>query len=136
SRGALDVAEAHGRKNLAVGERLLRQAAEFDFFQAVRLLEWMAWEADSSGAIVRQPVGEDHRPAEEIVRFRVPPTFGFASAEIVGLKVPPDSAEGRLDHPLEMSVAFLGLVGSIGELPQHYTSEAIARGQNQDLALR
>jgi type VI secretion system protein ImpH len=132
----LDVAEAGGRKDPAIADQLFKRAGDFDFFQAVRLLEWMAWEAAVAGQSPRRPVGEDHRPADELVHFHVPVTFGFASSSIVGLKRRPAAQDKGPLRPLDMHVAFMGLIGASGELPQHYTSEAISRGQNQDYALR
>ena len=126
--------QADRRANPAVSERLLERACEFDFFQAVRLLEWMAWEAQSQRASSRAPVGEDARPDRELVRFRVPPTTGFAASAIGSLYDPGPSASGD-GQPLELTVSFLGLIGPSGVLPLHYSAETITRNQNQDRAL-
>lgn len=130
------MAQTDRRANPAVSERLLARACEFDFFQAVRLLEWMAWEAESQGQPPRAPVGEDGRPDRELVRFRVPPTTGFAAAAVGTLTDPSQSASGTPGQPLELSVSFLGLIGASGVLPLHYSAETISRSQNQDRALQ
>jgi len=119
-----------------LSERLLARACEFDFFQAVRLLEWMAWEAESQGQPARAPVGEDGRPDRELVRFRVPPTTGFAAAAVGTLTDPSQSASGTPGQPLELTISFLGLIGASGVLPLHYSAETISRSQNQDRALQ
>ncbi len=127
---------ADRRANPAVSERLRARTWEFDFFQTVRLLEWMAWEAASRGEALRASVGEDARPDRELVRFRVPPTTGFAAAAVGTLTDPSQLAGGTPGQPLELTVSFLGLIGASGVLPLHYSAEAIARGQNQDRALQ
>lgn len=130
------MADALRREEAGVSRRLLAQAWEFDFFQAVRLLERMAWEeALASGRPPRAGVGEDGKAADEVVRFRVPATSAFPSAAISGLSVVDSFSGGLGNRPAEMQVSFLGLIGPSGVLPQHYTSEAIARSQNQDHAL-
>ena len=116
----------------ALSERLASRPWEFDFFQAVRLLEWIAWEnAAEQGAQARAGVGEDAKAADEVVRFQVPATSAFPAAAVSDLKVPP----GGQPRPAEMKVTFLGLIGPSGVLPQHYTSEAISRSHSQDHAL-
>jgi type VI secretion system protein ImpH len=126
--------QADRRENPALSERLWSRTCEFEFFQAVRLLEWIAWEARAPGAPAAAAVGEDARPDEELVRFRVPVTTAFPAAALgtlsTGLKT--DSLRAR---PPELSISFLGLVGSSGVLPHHYSTEAIARAHNQDRAL-
>ncbi len=128
------MAQTHGRKHPPVAERLAEQTYEFDFFQAVRLLEWIAWETKSRGEPTTAPIGEDARPNEEMVRFRVAAGASFPAAAMgslvrrsLGTNAPP--------LPAELSVSFLGLIGPSGVLPHHYTTEAIARRQNQDPAL-
>jgi type VI secretion system protein ImpH len=134
------MAQTDRRENPAIGDRLAERAWEFDFFQAVRLLEWMAWEAKSQGQPARAPVGEDARPDEELVRFRVPASTGFSSGAVESLRGPLAS---RADSPLaereghipELTVSFLGLIGASGVLPHHYSTEAIGRLHEKDPAL-
>jgi type VI secretion system protein ImpH len=121
--------QADRRKNPAVAERLAERAWEFDFFQAVRLLEWIAWEAKARGQPARAPVGEDARPDEELVRFRVPASTAFPAAPVGTLR------EHAAAAAPELTVSFLGLIGASGVLPHHYSAEAIAREHDQDPAL-
>jgi type VI secretion system protein ImpH len=81
---------------------------EFDFFQAVRLLERFAPK--------RMPIGLDGPPAEEVARFRAHLSMAFPPSQIVALDPP---AEER-PNPL-LTVTFLGLYGPSGVLPTHYT---------------
>jgi type VI secretion system protein ImpH len=130
------MADEVGGAGPPLSERLRQRPWEFDFFQAVRLLEWLAFEqAAEQQAPPRAGVGEDARPADEVVRFQVPATSAFPAAAVSDLKLPALDPRGRGTRPAEMKVTFLGLIGPSGVLPQHYTSEAIARTQNQDHAL-
>ena len=128
------MADAVGGASPPLSERLRLRPWEFDFFQAVRLLEWMAWEqAESARASPLAGIGEDARPADEIVRFQVPATSAFPAAAVSDLSLA--AQPGSPSRPAEMKVAFLGLIGPSGVLPQHYTSDAIARTHNHDHAL-
>ncbi|HEY3968276.1 MAG TPA: type VI secretion system baseplate subunit TssG [Planctomycetaceae bacterium] len=125
------MAEAGRQPGAALSDQLFREPWRFEFFQAVRLLEWLAWERAQAGAESRAPVGHDERPQHECVRFRVPPSRGFPASEIASLvETTPDAAP-------EMEVNFLGLVGPSGVLPQHYTELVIQRLRRyKDSALR
>jgi type VI secretion system protein ImpH len=100
-----------------VAEHLFREFYEFDFFQAVRLLEMM----DPR----RAPVGRDVDPAVEAVRFRSHLSTSFPPSHVQGLVDPftnPPPNEPRAPHTVPiMSVAFLGLTGPQGAMPVHYT---------------
>lgn len=103
-------------------DRLLDDATQFDFFQAVWLLERMDAE--------RRPVGFDGAPSGEVVRFRAHQSLSFPPSSVYDLK----SADGAQGHAAEnlrlplaaaaqprMTVTFMGLTGSSGVLPRHYT---------------
>jgi type VI secretion system protein ImpH len=92
----------------SVRDRLLAEPYEFDFFQAVRVME-RVWPG-------RRPVGRDSPPDAEVARFRPHLTLSFPPSQIVGLD-PPDE-----DRPVHLvTVTFLGLYGTTGVLPVHYT---------------
>jgi len=92
----------------AVGRRLFAAPYEFDFFQAVRVLERMFPR--------RQTIGRRAPPADEVVRFRAHQSVAFPPSVITELLAP----DAGLPVPL-MSVTFLGLTGPSGALPTHYT---------------
>lgn len=126
------MASASGRNGTAVNQQLFREPWKFDFFQAVRLLERIARERSrGSSDPPLYPVGRDRRADEEVVRFRSTPSFSFSSAQIV--KLAPGADPGA---PAEMQIAFLGLIGAAGVLPQHYTQLVIDRVREKDVALR
>ena len=89
-------------------EHLVAAPYEFDFFQAVRLLERIVPTA--------KPVGLDAAPEKEVVRFRSHLTLAFPPSSIYSI----EAADEFRPVPL-MTVTFLGLYGTSGVLPTHYT---------------
>lgn len=85
---------------------LLDDPQSFTFFQAVRLLQRMHPDGER--------VGGFGRPEEEVVRFSVNPSLGFPAGEIQDLDLDPSG-------DADMEVNFMGLVGSQGVLPTHYS---------------
>jgi type VI secretion system protein ImpH len=92
----------------------------FEFFQAVRLLERL--HAD------RESVGQFSVPASEAVRFRAHASTVFPASEIQSLR---DSDGERAD----MEVNFMGLFGPLGVLPLYYTELIAERARVRDTAL-
>jgi len=78
-------------------------------------------------------VGHDYAPHSEVVRFRALPSHSFPPAEITSF-LPSDQPPGQA--PAEMTVSFLGLIGPVSALPQHYTQTVIDRLRMKDHALR
>ena len=89
-------------------EKLESEFFEFDFFQAVRLLERMFPE--------RVPVGLDGPPADEIARFRAHLSMAFPPSQIIALDPQDDERPNHL-----FTITFFGLYGPSGVLPAHYT---------------
>lgn len=102
--------------------RLLDRPQEFDFFQAVTLLERLRPE--------RAPVGEFADPHDEVVRFETPSAVGFPASQILGLE------DGKDDDPARMVVNFFGLTGPQGTLPLDYSLYASSRSRVGDYALK
>ncbi len=127
--------------HLALLEKALGEhPTSFSFFQAVRLLERLRPR--------RVSVGGWGDPADEVVRFGVPPSFGFPVGEIHSLNLsegepPPADAPGaerwEEEEPLgagraRMLVNFMGLIGPSGVLPHEYTKLVADRTRAKDLA--
>jgi type VI secretion system protein ImpH len=110
---------------------LREEPYRFDFFQAVRLLERIHRE--------RKPVGRaGTEPERETVRFRTrvslqfPPSQIYSIAERNGAR----PEENRDEDPQQqMTVAFMGLTGPLGVLPQYYTELLMERVRYKDTAL-
>ena len=107
-----------------LNQELFDRPFEFDFFQAVRLLEKMFPELAA--------VGRDELPAREVVRFRSRATLDFPASEIYELR---ESFDERDARKLEMFVNFIGALGVNGVLPSNYTELVIERARYRDTAL-
>jgi type VI secretion system protein ImpH len=92
----------------SLARRLFEESYDFDFFQAVRLLQRM-----EPG---RVRVGRSGPPQAEAVRFRARISLSFPPSAIYELRRPTSS----LPVPV-MVQAFMGLTGPSGVLPRHYT---------------
>ena len=106
-----------------VEEALYAHGGAFDFYQAVRLLEWTA------GA--GRGVGQGADPAREAVRFRAAVDLAFPASEVVAVERPADG-----HGPATMTVAFLGLAGAHGPLPMPLTERVLERLAEGDTAGR
>lgn len=94
---------------------LLAAPQRFGFFQAVRLLEqWLAG-ASQSG---------EPQPGTPQLRYRNRLSLAFPPGEISRI----DESGGHLD----ITPAFMGLLGSSGTLPHHYTERIAAHEQRED----
>jgi type VI secretion system protein ImpH len=101
------MAAGNGNADRSVAARLLAEPYQFDFFQAVSLLERMRPEATS--------VGEGVNADREAVRFEAEPSLDFPASEISGIE-----HSARKTAPSVMRVAFLTLAGVQGPLPRPY----------------
>jgi type VI secretion system protein ImpH len=92
---------------MTVTEQLFAEGFAFDFFQAVRLLG----RVDPR----RRPVGVTAAPRDEIVRFRAWLSLNFPSSRGIY------EIQRVSDGPPQMTETFMGLTGTQGVLPRHYT---------------
>ena len=104
----------------SVRKLLEKEPWNFQFFQAVRLLEKFLPERERVGGFVQ--------PGREVVRFRAHPSAVFPASEIQGLD---SSADVR-----GMTVNFMGLIGPLGVLPLYYTELVMERSRIKDHAMR
>jgi type VI secretion system protein ImpH len=95
-----------------VVDYLFAQPYDFDFFQAVRLLERL-----NPG---RVPVGKGARPDLEVVRFKTWQSLNFPASSIYGLDKPAEP-----NRPAPMVITFMGMTGSSGVLPRIYTERIL-----------
>lgn len=106
-------------------QSLFEEPFEFEFFQAVRLLEKLYPE--------RLPVGSEAMPSDEVVRFRSRVGLDFPSSEIHQIERVNEHDEA--DARLEMMVNFMGMVGVSGVMPTHYTELVLDRIRHRDTSL-
>jgi len=103
-----------------VEESLFSEPYTFDFFQAMRVLNWL-----QPG---RSPVGRHTNPQTEVVRFGANPILYFPPSAIHSLSKRPG------DAPL-MVVNFMGLIGPLGALPNYLTDLISSRLRAKDTTL-
>ncbi len=122
------------RNSTGLIDQLFENPHRFEFFQAVRLLD--AWLKDTEDA------GVDLLPRQ--LRFRNSTALSFPPSEIEALKILTREAEhdegldGRASiDSIEVTPAFMGLLGLSGALPLVYTEQIVQRElRHKDFAAR
>jgi type VI secretion system protein ImpH len=104
-----------------LAELLAREPYQFEFFQAVRLLERFSPD--------RKPVGRFVKPSTEVARFGAHPSLNFPASQI-------QSIQQRPGQPPFVEVNFMGLTGPLGLLPHAYTELMRERIRQKDTAFR
>lgn len=108
---------------------LLARPRRFSFFQAVRLLEREARCRNAKGGKESvYPVGEDHDPRQEAIRFRSTAQLNFPATEILAAERAEDGPDAR--RRSTVTVGFFGLTGALGAMPESY-SDLVQRGVRQ-----
>lgn len=111
------------RTHPAVAEDLYAEGHAFDFYKAVALLERMHPHA--------VPVGAGAEPSREPVRFESVVSLAFPPSAI-GRIAPPDETGA----PARMQVAFMGLAGHHGPLPDTVAEVILERAARRDGAFK
>lgn len=125
---------AGGRPDPSVEQTLFDEPYRFDFFQAVRLLERLFPERVPVGRVSEE--GQVVAPSREIARFRTLVSLVFPPSQVHNLTRDGESRwEGEGEKPPQMEVAFMGLTGPLGVLPNTYTELLIERLRRKDRAL-
>lgn len=120
-----------GRKNPPVIETLREEYYKYDFARAVHLLEQAVANAGGNGW-AQNPVARHTPPATEVVRFHSTPSLSFPAAELSAVEDRKGAAGAMQWH---LHVNFMGLTGSSGVLPYHYTELVLKRLRRKDRAL-
>ena len=120
-------------------QSLFDHPQQFEFFQAVRLLQ-VAVAQDTSHPYP-STVGSDPGPHTESIRFKALPSLSFPAGDIASLNPSGSTSKKEVaaHHcPAQMMVSFMGLTGPGGVLPQHYTTLLIERAhtKHKDASLR
>ena len=103
-----------------VKQVLRKDPWDFEFFQAVRLLERLG---------AGKPIGRFENPKDEAARFTCNPALVFPPSQIHSIDWP-EGTQPRL------SVNFMGLIGQLGVLPLPYTEWVNERVRAKDHTLR
>lgn len=123
------------RKNTSVTRNLIENPYEFQFLQAVRLLERSAVfekTASSTSPINVNAVAGFVPPGSEVIRFTSNQSLAFLSSQVQQIKRL--NKNNNRDQWL-MMVNFMGLTGSSGVLPFHYTELVLNRQKLKDETL-
>ncbi len=128
------------RKNPPIIEQLSQEPQLFSFVQAVRLLERgavfrsKAMQVDEQLTLLpaTNSIARFTPPNTEFIRFRNNSSLSFPFTEINKLKQKKNKQES---DPLEFHTNFLGLTGSQGTLPFHYTEMVLQRLRLKDDSL-
>lgn len=121
------------RKDTPVVTQLAKRPFDFSFQQAVRLLERAAaFVNPASRAFARKPVARFTPPANEVVRFHGRPSLSFPSAELDSVSI---KKNDTAPNQWRVFVNFLGLTGSSGVLPYHYSELVLQRLKHKDKSL-
>lgn len=102
------MASTSRRADVALDQELFEEPWRFDPFQAVRILERLGGD--------RVPVGHDGPPGREALRFSSRLSLASPPSPLFDLKAPADGQQ-----PPVLTVAHIGLVGTLGVLPRVYT---------------
>lgn len=105
-----------------VADGLFAEPFDFDFFQAVKLLELMY--------PAQTPVGEGFDPEKEPVHFRARVSFDFPASDVQDL----ESCQGQ-PHA-RMTTNFMGLAGATGPLPTPLVELLLERLKDKDTGIR
>lgn len=102
-------------------ERLFKEFYRYSFFKAVSLIENLFPH--------KKPIGKTLAPDEEAVRFSSKIGFVFPASEI-----------SKIEHrdkemPVDMEVAFMGLIGPSGIMPHCYNEQAVERAYYKDFGI-
>ena len=111
------------KQERSVADWLFAEPWEFEFFQAVRLLELLYHD--------RIPPGEGHSPDREVVCFRSVVTQVFPASEVQALRKPDVAGE-----PVEMDANLVSLGGAAGPLPAADSDRVVEHSWRKDFAAR
>lgn len=124
------------RKAARVIDNLAKMPERFEFVQAVRLLEQMAAQELSQGkAVAGEPIAQDVPPNREAIRFRSSHGLQFQPSELLKLERNEQVDGPKTREQWELTVGFIGLLGSHGVLPYHYSEAITQRLRMKDQAM-
>ncbi len=121
---------ASWRKNTAVIDKLAQHPYQFSFKQAVRIIERSNNYNDMVETSAIHSVGRFMPPQSECIRFTSHQSLSFPSSEISCIE--PLYQENTENNQWKMELNFIGLTGSNGVLPYHYTETVLKRLKLKD----
>lgn len=130
------MSSASRRKNTSVISRLTEEPHNIPFLQAVRLLERSAVLGNKAIGhkykFNKQPIALFSPSNSESMRFSTNNALHFSSSEISKIS---SSVNAKGNKKWDITVNFMGLTGSQGVLPYHYTEMILKRLKMKDESL-
>ena len=122
------------RKNISVVQKLIETPFVYSFKQAVRLLERATAHISIKTAIFsKNPVSKFAPPLSESLRFHTTQSLSFPSSDIAKISIKKNEGES---NQWRMHVNFMGLTGSGGIMPYHYSEFVLKRLKEKDTTVR
>jgi type VI secretion system protein ImpH len=110
-------------------KQLIEDPSEYDFYQAIYTIERQL----AAGKEQQSKVGHDSIPKNELIRFISDQKLGYPGAPISKIEKR-KNIEGKTAYDLHVS--FMGVTGTNGALPQHYTELVLERLKYKDTGMR
>ena len=125
---------AFRRKNTPLVQKLVSKPFEYKFIQAVRLLERIAYNSSAKRENnTKHPVARFIPPSAEVVRFRSKQSLSFSASEVDSITA---NKKNFKSSQTQMLVNFMGLTGSSGVLPYHYSELLLKRLKLKDKSMQ
>ena len=122
------------RKDTSIVDKVIDTPHEYSFNQTVRLLERASkYSAEAVSEISDKPVSRFFRPTAEAIRFSSFQSLQFSPSEISSVARYND--KNSLKKQWHVSVSFMGLTGSKGVLPYHYSEIVLQRNKLKDRSI-
>ncbi|WP_075188045.1 type VI secretion system baseplate subunit TssG [Teredinibacter haidensis] len=129
------------RKNTSVIKDLTENPENYSFSQVVRLLLRAASYNKKLGSRTigkeqaSNPVGRFSPPASEAIRFLGNPSLSFPNSEVEQVTPNAQRTPKESHNQWQVTVNLIGLMGSMGVLPYHYTEFLMQRIKQKDSAM-
>lgn len=118
-------------------DELQQHPYRFDFFQAVRLLQIHAHqERDGRVRYGNVNIGRQTHPGEELFNFTHKSDMAFGATDIQTLTEKTNVHYGVNYQSWNIQVKFMGLTGSRGVLPYHYSELVLKRSRLKDQSMQ
>lgn len=114
------------QQTASLGSQLFEKPYQFEFHQAVKLIEMLNPECKS--------LGEGPLPEEEALVLKGRILYAYPSSDLYSAKIDIFSNPLTVDQRITMQVNFFGIAGGHGPLPAPYTEVLYDRIRHQDTA--
>lgn len=124
------------RKSPSIISQLLDNPAQFNFLQAVRLLQQNNHAKHDSSQQKPLEIAQYSPSSKEFIRFRTDTQLSFAPSEVTKISENKNNNDPELIKQWRLTVAFMGLTGRGGVLPYHYSESILQQLKQKNPFLR